>query len=209
MTTIKAIIFDWGGVLIDNPAPRLVSYCANELGISDEEFVKVHQKFEPDFQKGIISEDKFWEMVCSELSVSKPKVESLWGAAFRRVYSPKLEMFELIFSLRKSGYKIGFLSNTEIPAMKHFHEQSYTMFDVLIFSCVEGTRKPEKRIYELAVERLALKPKEVIFIDDRQEYINGARATGINTILFKNSFQIKEELFSVLIEAASFQAPDL
>ncbi|MEW6409569.1 MAG: HAD family phosphatase [Nitrospirota bacterium] len=191
---IKAVIFDWGGVLIDNPASGLIAYCAKTLGSSDKEFSKVYQKFESVFHRGTISEDKFWEMVCSELNIQKPDRQSLWGDAFRKVYSPKKEMFSLASSLHNNGYKIGLLSNTEIPAMKYFYEQGYNMFDVLIFSCIEGIRKPEKRIYELTLERLDLRPEEVIFIDDKEEYINGAKIVGINTILFKSPDQIKKEL---------------
>ena len=48
---IKAVIFDWGGVLIDNPALGLVAYCAEHLGVSEATFAEAHKKFEPAFQK--------------------------------------------------------------------------------------------------------------------------------------------------------------
>lgn len=199
---IKAIVFDWGGVLIDNPVPGIIAHCSKTLGTSGTEFWKAVRKFEEPFMKGEASEGAFWEDVCSELGVQKPAERSLWGDAFRKAYSPKKEMFSLASSLRKNGYKIGFLSNTEMPAMEYFHEQGYDMFDALVFSCAEGMMKPERRIYELMLKRIGLPPKETVFIDDREEYINGAKKVGINTILFKNVDQVKEELasFSVKIE---------
>jgi epoxide hydrolase-like predicted phosphatase len=199
---IKAVIFDWGGVLIDNPVPGIIAYCAKTLGTSDAEFRKALQKFEAPFVKGDISEDVFWERICPELNVQKPTVRSLWGEAFRKLYSPRKEVFSLVSSLRKNGYRTGFLSNCEASAMEYFYEQGYDMFDTLVFSCAEGTMKPEKRIYELILERIALQPKDVVFIDDRGEYINGAKEVGINTILFRDINQIKKELasFSVRIE---------
>jgi epoxide hydrolase-like predicted phosphatase len=199
---IKAIIFDWGGVLIDDPAPGVIKYCAKYLRVPEEEFSKAHQKFKPDFQKGAISEDVFWEKVCSKLKVTKPTTHSLWKDAFKGVYSEKKEIFSLASSLSINGYKIGFLSNTEAPAMDYFHEQQYKIFDLAIFSCVEGTRKPEKRIYEITLRRLDISPNEAIFIDDRKNYTNSAEKLGINTILFRSPNQLKKELvsFSVKID---------
>ena len=199
---IKSIIFDWGGVLIHNPHPGLITYCARYLGVSKEEFSNVHKKFEDDFQKGTISEDNFWENVCSELKIQKPNISSLWQTAVRNIYSENKEVFYLASSLKTKGYKIGFLSNTEIPAMNFFKKQNYDMFDVTVFSCLEGARKPEKRIYQIALKRLNARPKEAIFIDDKKEYICGAEKIGINSILFKNQNQLKEELtsFSVRLD---------
>jgi len=199
---IKAVIFDWGGVLIDNPAPGLIACFANSLGVTGETLNNAYKKFAPDFQKGMISEDALWERVCSELGVRKPYNASLWLDAFRQVYSPKKEMFPLASRLKEMGYKVGLLSNTEIASMNYFHEQHYDMFDVAVFSCAEGTRKPERRIYEICLERLGVQPNEAVLIDDRVDFIEGAKKLGINTILFKNPEQVKKDLasFSINIE---------
>ncbi len=191
---IKAIIFDSGGVLVDDPASELIAYCAEALGVADAEFREVQQRFEPDFQKGIILEDRFWEMVCAELKVKRPNSPSLWYEALKTVFSRKEEMFSLAVFLRSKGYKIAVLSNTEVPAMRYLYEQGYELFEIRIFSCVEGTRKPERRIYEITLGRLGLQAKEVIFIDDNENCIKGAKKVGMNTVLFRNPEQLKKEL---------------
>lgn len=197
---IKAIYFDWGGVLINDPAPELITYCAEYLKVSEEEFGRVHKKFEPDFQKGKISEDELWEKACFELGVPKPRTRSLWGDAVRYIFSEKKEVFVLIRSLRRNGYKIGFLSNTEIPAMNFFQEQGYKVFDSVISSCVEGTRKPGREIYEIALKRLGVKPEEAVFVDDKKENIEGAEKVGMKTVLFKNIEKLKQELISFSVK---------
>ena len=199
---IKAIIFDWGGVLIDNPSNNLFSYFAEYFNVHKQEFIGIYRKYEQYFQKGIISEDVLWEKICSNLIVQKPNVKSLWKDAFVEAYNEKKKVFLMASSLKKNGYKIGFLSNTEFPAMEFFFEQGYDMFDILVFSCKEGLRKPGKRIYKLTVERLDVQPQEAIFIDDKKEYVLGAEKIGLNTILFRNFNQIKENLssFSVKID---------
>ncbi len=84
--------------------------------------------------------------------------------------------------------------------MQFFYQMKYDMFDVLVFSCAEGTRKPEKEIYELTVRRLGSRAGQSVFIDDMPEYINGAKKAGLNTILFRNVEQLKIELAELGVE---------
>jgi putative hydrolase of the HAD superfamily len=68
------------------------------------------------------------------------------------------------------------------------------MFDVKVFSCVEGTAKPEREIYELTVQRLGTKAGRSVFIDDKPKYISGAQQVVLKTILFDSVGQVKSEL---------------
>jgi epoxide hydrolase-like predicted phosphatase len=107
---------------------------------------------------------------------------------------PRPEAFSLVSSLHDKGYKTALLSNTELPAVEFFHELNYHMFDVLVFSCMEGVMKPERRIYEITLERLGSKAQQSIFVDDREDYIRGAKQAGLNTIHFRSIDQVKNEL---------------
>ena len=201
MEAIESVIFDWGGVLIDDPASGLMQYCAQALSVTKDDYIRTHDKFAADFQKGLIGEDTFWERICSRLNVPTPKADSLWADAFKAVYVPKEDMFSLAARLRENGCKTALLSNTEAAAMQYFYQLSALGgFDVLVFSCAEGTRKPEKRIYELTVQRLGSRPGQSVFIDDKPEYINGAKEAGLNTILFENINQLKNALVEIGVE---------
>ena len=121
----------------------------------------------------------------------------MWGQAFAAVYQPKEDMFSLVSLLRNNGYKTALLSNTEIPAMQYFYQQQYDMFDVLIFSCWEGLKKPERKIYELTLERLDSRANQSVFIDDKSRCIKGAQEVGLNAILFQSVSRTKEKLASL------------
>jgi len=211
METIKSVIFDWGGVLIEDPEPGLMQYCTKALCVAREDYIKAHSKFADDFHKGLICEDEFWGEICSELNVPKPKIRSLWTEAFKTDYMPKADMFSMAASLKENGYRTAILSNTELPAMQYFHQQRYDMFDVLVFSCAEGVKKPDRKIYELTLEKLGSLPEQSVFIDDNPEYINGAKEVGINTVLFQSLDQVKNELarLSIKIEQANKRSPKL
>ena len=195
---IQSIVFDWGGVLIEDPSSRMIQYFAKILHVSPTDFLRVYQQFSRDFQYGILSEQKLWKIVCEGLKIPQPALPSLWGTAFRHAYVENKETFRLASTLKEHGYRIGLLSNTEAPSVEFFYEQQYTMFDITVFSCVEGARKPEERIYEIMLQRLHAKPEQVIFIDDNERYVDGAAKLGINAVLFQNHRQLQTALGSLL-----------
>lgn len=193
-TRIEAVLFDWGGVLIDNPAPGLIAYCADVLGVPTEDYTRVHNEHADAFQKGLIAEMAFWQRVCEGLDCPQPQVPSLWGEAFRAVYSPRWEVFDLACQLRENGCRTSLLSNTELPAMEVFLELGYDVFDALTFSCAEGACKPQREIYEIAARKLATAPQQCVLIDDRLDFIEGARSAGMNGVLYERLAQVRQEL---------------
>ncbi|MFH1717418.1 MAG: HAD family phosphatase [Planctomycetota bacterium] len=200
MGRIESVIFDWGGVLIDDPRPGLLRFCADAFGVSLERYTLVHDSFLDQFQKGLISEEAFYRKISRKLGKPAPAVPSLWSRAFRAVYVPRREVFALASSLHGKGYRTALLSNTEVDAAEFFVELNYDMFDVLVFSCMEAAAKPERRIYEITLERLDSKAGQSVFIDDRPDYVQGARDAGLDAILFKSLEQITNELAGLGVE---------
>src|SRR3989338_7515116 len=101
---IKAVIFDWGGVLIDNPADGLVNYCAEKLDIDPKLLKLVLSGHMPSFMKGEISERGLWEGVSSRLNIREPPSNSLWKDAARNIFSDRREVYGLASNLRSKGY---------------------------------------------------------------------------------------------------------
>jgi putative hydrolase of the HAD superfamily len=197
---IKGVIFDLGGVLVDNPASDMRSYISNKLGISEKAFIERSSLLVSDFQKGLISEEEFWQKVTQRLVLREKLPNSLWKEAIMSVFSPKEEMLSLISDLQKLGIKIGILSNTEVPVVKYLQEIDFCSFDVAVYSCLEKTCKPERSIYLLTIERFGLKPNELVFIDDAMENVIAGQSIGLNCILFKTSDQVRADLMNLVNE---------
>jgi FMN phosphatase YigB (HAD superfamily) len=162
-----------------------------------EEYTRAHNKHGDPFQRGQISEEQFWRRVCADLDRPSPHVPSLWGQAFRAVYSPRSEVFALAARLRGRGYKVALLSNTEAPAMEFFFELRYEMFDVPIFSCAEGVCKPEKEIYEISARKLMVSASGCVLIDDKPVFVEGARSAGMQGIAYESLAQVKRDLVTL------------
>ena len=194
MEKIESVIFDWGGVLIDDPRPGLLRYCAEVFGVSPEHYTPAHDSFLDEFHKGLISEDVFWQKVSRKLGKPTPKMPSLWSEAFRSAYVSRPDVFSLVSSLHENGYGTALLSNTELPAVESLHGPNYAVFDVLVFSCVEAVAKPDRRIYQITLERLGSEPRQSVFIDDRPDYVQGAKDAGLNAIIFEGTEQVKGQL---------------
>jgi len=194
MEKIESVLFDWGGVLIDDPAPGLMAFCAEALEVPVEDYIQVHERHGAAFQRGSIGEEVFWQRICADLGRGEPDEPSLWGRAFRAVYAPREEIFALAEQLHGRDYNTAVLSNTEIAAMDFFLELDYEMFDALTFSCVEGAVKPEREIYEAACRKLPTSPQQCVLIDDKPAFVEGAESIGMKGIVYKTSAQVRREL---------------
>ena len=193
---IRAVIFDWGGVLIFNPAKEFWNYCASNIGVYLSKFIKVYKKYEKTYQKNQISEKELWRVVCSELRVPIPKNKSLWSKAAENVFKENKDVTDIALKIKQNGYKIGLLSNTEIPVARSYKKQPYNFFDTAVFSCFVGCVKPEREIYEIILRKMRVKPEEVIFIDDNKENIEAANSMRMKTIHFTSTTKMKKALNS-------------
>jgi putative hydrolase of the HAD superfamily len=76
-------------------------------------------------------------------------------------------------------------------------------FDCFLSSCYVGMRKPDEKMYRLALDVLQRGPEEVIFIDDREGNVQAASAVGIHGIQFKGEQQLAAELAQLGIAVAA------
>ncbi len=72
------------------------------------------------------------------------------------------------------------------------------IFDLLIESSIEGCRKPEEKFYEVACERLDVKPENCVFLDDLGINLKPARAMGMTTIKVIDPEDAIKELYEIL-----------
>ena len=195
---IKAVIFDWGGVLIENPTEGILRYCREVLGIGTGCMLAAYRKLIPYFQEGTISEEEFWKGVRRRTGAKGGMPASLWLEAFEHSYVEKKNVFAVALALHARGYRTGILSNTEKPARPIMERDSYRIFDPVVLSWEVGSSKPQGRIFEFLIETLSMDPSEILLIDDVAANITAARALGLQGLLFTDAETLKADLAALL-----------
>lgn len=188
--TIKAIIFDLGGVILNIDYQRTID-AFKKLGVDNFEtcFSQASQtKIFDDFETGQISSQQFINGLLPYLKegTSPNKVVQAWNAI---VLDQPKEKIELLKTLKKS-YPLYLLSNTNAlhvqvvrrrwaevtpESMEHF-------FDKIYFSHEIHLRKPNEEIFRYVCDDQKLNPENVLFIDDSIQHIVGAQRFGLQTI---------------------------
>ncbi|MBI5349615.1 MAG: HAD-IA family hydrolase [Chloroflexi bacterium] len=100
-----------------------------------------------------------------------------------------------IISLRPR-YRTAILSNAWGGARKFLASQAKVMaaFEQVIISAEEGVRKPQGEIYQRAVQRLGVVPRESVFVDDVLENVEAAQRVGLEAIHFRLGLDVRERL---------------
>ena len=195
---IKAIIFDGGGVIVNQ-----------ELLM--KKFIKIFKpknkkKFLHDINikaiplcKGKISENEFWIKIADIYGISPEKIpKNLWTRDFGKLTKIDRKMVQLIQNLRRS-YKIGFVSNTIKPHERINRKRGlFKLFDVIVLSHKIRMTKDDKRIFLITAKKLQVNPKECIFIDDVKDFVNVSKSIGMKGIKFKNIGKLKYGLGKIL-----------
>jgi putative hydrolase of the HAD superfamily len=90
--------------------------------------------------------------------------------------------------LRSAGLRTSILSNLPRTLGERLRGEAGFLehFDQVTFSCELGFIKPEAPIYQYAIEGLGVAPGEALFLDDRPDNVEGARAVGIHAEVFNS-----------------------
>ncbi|WP_020415676.1 HAD-IA family hydrolase [Amycolatopsis sp. ATCC 39116] len=95
-------------------------------------------------------------------------------------------MIELIGLLRAAGIPVGLISNS-LGVDDYAGLDLGTMFDAVAISGREGVRKPSRRLYEIACERLGVPPHKIVMVDDLQQNIDAAERLGMAGIVHREA----------------------
>lgn len=189
--TIRAIVFDIGGVLEITPELGMTAKWEQRLGLKPGE---IDERLNDVWRRGsigTISEAEVHQRIGEIMGMSQEQVNAFMADLWQEYLGTlNVELTDYFRSLRPQ-YKTAILSNSFVGAREqeetHYHFGE--VCDFIIYSHEVGMSKPDPRIYALTCERLGLPPHEVIFLDDREGIIEAARAFGLQGIVFKDNAQ--------------------
>jgi epoxide hydrolase-like predicted phosphatase len=199
---IKALIFDFGGVLMRTRTGGSRRALEQRLGLPPNTIEA--RVFNCDLSLkamcGEVSEEDLWRTLERELDL--PRFSMTWQEFQEDFFAEDFLDEELVALIQgvRPGLKTGLISNAwdGLRAVLQTRIPIADAFDVLVISAEEKIMKPDPRIYHLALERLGLQPHEAIFVDDFIENIEAARAVGLIGLHFKSSQQVQQDIRAFL-----------
>jgi len=188
---IKNVVLDMGNVLLDfRPEFVMDQFCSSE----EEKDVIRRELFEgpewPLGDKGDIKDKDRYDLV--KVRVPEKYHEALKNCALHWdiCMDPLEGAKEFCETVKKKGYKIFVLSNASDLFYIYFPKfLPLDFFDGVFVSSDYLMLKPDVEIYKTFLNKYGLKGEECLFIDDRQDNIEGAGKAGLNTFRFEGDYE--------------------
>ncbi len=111
-----------------------------------------------------------------------PRLHEEWRKA-QTAIEPNLELARAL----RPDYKLSILSNAD-RSLRHRLEAElgiHHLFDDVVCSAEVGLAKPEPAVFQLAAERLGVRPAECVFVDDHEPNVSAAQEVGMQAVLFR------------------------
>jgi epoxide hydrolase-like predicted phosphatase len=189
--SIRAVVFDFGGVLVRTEDATKRREWEGRLGLPARELDRLvfASELSDRSMVGKATQADIWRHIASRFGLDDETLLQLR----RDFWSGDRLDDDLVRLLRvlRRDYRTAVLSNAWPGARRMFieHFGLGEVVDQFIISSEEGIAKPDARIYRIAAQRLAVQPSEAVFVDDLVENIDGAQAVGMPGILFRNTAQ--------------------
>ena len=209
MAEIRAVLFDFGGVVLSSPFEAFRHY-EREHGLPDD-FIRTvnatnhHENAWALLERGEVDLEGFDELFREEskaLGYEVPGLDvlGLLGGEVRPA------MVTALRRIREHGLPLALLTNNFAPqpdVEEGYHHraevaEALALFDHVIESSKAGVRKPDPRAYELALEALGVAAEHVVFLDDLGINLKPAREMGMTTIKVLDGDQAIADLEAVL-----------
>ena len=185
---IEVVLFDFGGVLLTSPFDAFAAYEA-EVDLPPGTVRRINSTNPDDnawarFERGQVDAEQFGRLFEAEAAAQGYIVDA---ARILEGLHGTLRP-TMVEALRRCSDRLrtGMLTNNITPIDSQPFSDAVVevvgLFDEVIQSSVEGCRKPEPRIYEIACERLGVEPVACVFLDDLGINLKPARAMGMTTI---------------------------
>jgi epoxide hydrolase-like predicted phosphatase len=193
---IRAVIFDFGGVLLRTGDQSGRRKWEARLGLPEGSLARLVYGSEASARASVgqVPVTKVWEHVAETLELTNEQLLEL-QRDFWAGNQLDAELVQFIRDLRPR-YKTALLSNAWPDGREAFtrHFGLDSVMDAMIISAEEGMAKPDARIYEIATKRLGVRPEEAVFVDDTAKNVQAARAVGMKGVQFENTAQAIAEV---------------
>jgi putative hydrolase of the HAD superfamily len=191
---IRTLFWDVGGVLLTNAWDHEERERAvDKFQLQKADFEARHKEVVPAFEEGKVTLDQYLDRTVfyQPRKFSKDDFKSYMFSLSK----PKADVLD--FARTLSGKYLMATINNESREMNEYRIKQFGLtqiLDLFVSSCYVGMRKPDEKIYRLALDLIQKTPHECCFIDDRTVNVEGAAKVGMRTVLMRDTAQLKKDL---------------
>ena len=198
-----AIVFDFGGVLLDWDPRRLFLKLFDGDVVAMEKFISDVDFFAWNFEQ---DRGRTFAEGVAELSARFPQYADIikaydvrWEDTFSGAIQPTVDTLQPLID---SGHKLYALSNWSAEKFNFVDEQFafLDLFESILVSGPLHMAKPDPRFFQMMLDRIGRPAEACVFIDDSPANIAAAERMGFKTIHFKSSSQTIAEMAGLGIE---------
>jgi putative hydrolase of the HAD superfamily len=177
---VKGLLIDWGGVLTSDVFASFDAWCAQQGRPAGS----VAAVFRDDPGRALLFDLECGRMDIGEFeSALAVMLDTEPAGLAKALFSSSAHdqrMAQAVADLHAAGVRTGLLSNSW--DMEYYDRTRWAeMFDVVVLSAEHGVRKPDRAIYERAIEAMGLPAEELVFVDDIGGNLKPARELGLHT----------------------------
>ena len=187
---VGAVLFDYGLVLTGPPHQPAWEKMKALLNADEASFHAAYWRPRNDYDRGVLGGEPYWQEVAGDVghAPSPATLESLIDADNELWTQPNQPMIDWALALQFAGIRTGILSNLGDAMETGIRVRCPWLrgFDHMTFSHRLGTAKPDLTVYRHAAEGLGVPPEQILFVDDREDNVEGARKAGMQAIKYTN-----------------------
>lgn len=198
LPSIKAAILDYGKVFVRSPTPQEFSRLAKVLNVDFEMFYKLWESSRGAYDRSDFTAEEYWLKLAAQCntSVDDKQIDILRKLEVEIWVHADPAMLDWLSRLNAAGIKTALLSNMPTDLMTYVLNNLPWMqeFTFKTFSAEVRLIKPDPAIYRHTLEGLGVAAPEAIFVDDRENNVQAARALGMHAIEFHSVEQLRRHL---------------
>jgi putative hydrolase of the HAD superfamily len=195
-TTIKTLFLDMGGVILTNGwGSKSRKLAAEKFSLDFDEMNERHKMAFDAYETGKMTLPEYLDLTV--FYTTRDFTPEVFMEFMYQQSQPLDDMLDFVKKLKQQyGLKIVALNN-EGKELNDYRIRTFGLdkfIDAFVSSAIVHLRKPDKAIYELALDIAYVKPSEALYFDDRQMFIQVARSIGINSVHHSSVETTRQEL---------------
>ena len=197
-SNIEVVLFDYGQVLSLAPDPGAWSWMRSITGLSDAQLHEAYWRFRHDYDRDALNSYTYWREVAlhAGIALQDEQIAELEAADVDLWTRPNQPMIDWAQRLQRAEVRTAILSNIgDAMAIGVTARLEWLKgFELCVWSYALKMAKPDLEIFRRTAEMLAISPKRVLFIDDKEENVAAAREVGMRGMQYSTQSAFEAQM---------------